>query len=181
MKPEPLEWFTLVADIALVSAYAFLEGSQWKHPAHAENRGGKLLLSARGPAVMLWVIAVFALGWALLLAKGAECLYLVAFARPIPPGRFANEMTWFLVLLIVGILSWPYRRPENLELREHGIVHGEAYWPWESIQEWGWTEPADTLRLKLANDYALIRVSPADRAAVQSILAEHVAESSAVG
>ena len=137
--------------------------------------GGELLLKVPRPRVKRWDTAMSVSGW-VGLGLGALSFCLLAMSRPFPTREFATLLPVLLGLCITVAVTRDTFGRGYLEFREHGIVCGGLYFPWESIREWRWSDSSSTLHIKLEHEIANYRLQPGDKQAVQMLLEERVAE-----
>jgi hypothetical protein len=176
MNTELAEWVVVVGYVCLLPLEGFLAGYAWTLRAHADALYGKLLLRVPRPVAKAWD-RVDLLFWLLVALGGTRCVYLLAAYRPVPVLEFLVALVVTLSLIPAAALSGSQAQ-SYLEFRERGIVRHGVFDPWDNIQEWHWAGPHFTLQVKTKNAIRNNRMRPADKAAVEMVLEEHLRRSS---
>ncbi len=174
MKTERLEWFLLVAYFCILPLFAYLIRYGWILRVHAESVGGELVLKVPRPRVKRWETTRYLLAWIILFGAVTKFVYVFTIFGSISALELVSALTLSLLALLLIGSYWSSGEEAYVEFREHGIVCGAMFCPWEGIREWRWSDQAFTLRLKLRNCIMSYRLRPADKEAVQTELEKHL-------
>lgn len=176
MRSEQSEWFLVCALICFMPFFVFLMRNTRHLRVQAESLGDNLLLKLPRPRVKRWETAWFVSACLLVVGQAAMFAYELTVSGPDRTRNLISSLAW-LIAMSMGIGTfWVSGGRAYLEFREHGIVCGANFWPWENIREWSWHDGGSTLRLKLRIGIVWYRLEPADKPAVQAVLENHLME-----
>ena len=170
----------LVFMAAALSMILLSCGSIWssaqKQSTGQKMDAGSLLLSVSLPRWQAWgfgcdLLVVF-------VVVGSLSVLLAGWVGMAAPEKSTAFSQPFFVIFILFLRLDDRRRifaPAALEIREHGVVYRDGYWPWEQVKSYSWSDtPAVTLQMKCARSINSYRIAPEQKEEVEALLRKHI-------